>query len=363
MPYVIQHQEINRIILVIDITDPVSPASLSTTTLAQVGNFFHVVIQDTYLYVLTADGASSSISITDVSNPSTPINVYTSGAITNGINLFVQGRYMYVTEGNTSTANLVIYDVSNPYAPTISSTTPIPAGAGYVTPGPYGGTSVQGRFAYIAGNNNLTVIDVSNPGSGGPYQFFPTTSNIPNYASAILISGRYAYILETEVSGTGTYGFQVTDLGGAYLQELEVGSLETATLQTRGDAKINNNLEVKGAGAFERAFERGFYASAPSSIYPSSAPTGTASPPEPMPTLYLVGNSSSIFSTPLGLTGLTGTTGSFLVVDTYGNVAISSAPTGPTGSTGSTGATGPAGSFAIPLPIADGGTQFNQSFN
>ena len=57
----------------------------------------------------------------------------------------------------------------------------------------------------------------------------------------------------------------------------------------------------------------------PSPRHGMTGPTGAG---PGVPTLYIVGNSSSVSSTPLGLTGLTGTTGTLLIVDQFGNVAL-----------------------------------------
>jgi hypothetical protein len=39
---------------------------------------------------------------------------------------------------------------------------------------------------------------------------------------------------------------QVFDLGGAYIQQLEAGAMETGTLQTRDTVTVGNNLDVRG---------------------------------------------------------------------------------------------------------------------
>jgi cytoskeletal protein CcmA (bactofilin family) len=39
---------------------------------------------------------------------------------------------------------------------------------------------------------------------------------------------------------------QIYDLGGAYIQQLEAGTIETGTLQTRDTVTVGNNLDVSG---------------------------------------------------------------------------------------------------------------------
>jgi hypothetical protein len=57
----------------------------------------------------------------------------------------------------------------------------------------------------------------------------------------VAVSGRYAY-----VACYGANTLQVFDLGGAYIQQLEAGALETGTLQTRDTVTVGNGLNVHG---------------------------------------------------------------------------------------------------------------------
>ena len=53
--------------------------------------------------------------------------------------------------------------------------------------------------------------------------------------------GRYVYLVNYFDNR-----LQVFDLGGAFIQQLEAGALETGTLQTRDTATVGNNLDVRG---------------------------------------------------------------------------------------------------------------------
>jgi hypothetical protein len=44
----------------------------------------------------------------------------------------------------------------------------------------------------------------------------------------------------------GASTLQIFDLGGAYIQQLEAGAMETGTLQTRDTVTVGNNLDVRG---------------------------------------------------------------------------------------------------------------------
>jgi hypothetical protein len=97
---------------------------------------------------------------------------------------------------------------------------------------------VAGRYAYVVNYvaGTLQIFDVSTPSApvsvgsvGAGYQ--------PN---SVAVAGRYAYV----ATAGGT--LQVFDLGGAYIQQLEAGAMETGTLQTRDTVTVGNNLNVRG---------------------------------------------------------------------------------------------------------------------
>jgi hypothetical protein len=96
--------------------------------------------------------------------------------------------------------------------------------------------AVAGNYAYVANYylDTLQVVDVSTPAapvligsvstSGGP--------------GSTAVAGRYAYVANFAGS------LQVFDLGRAYLQQLEAGTIETGSLQTRDTVTVGNNLDV-----------------------------------------------------------------------------------------------------------------------
>ena len=327
-------------LVAVDITNPNLPFVVSSLAISAPVSL--PVIQDKYLYV--ANGAN--LSIVDITDPKTMFIISTFN-VGNLLTFDVQGSYLYSLNLNTSSSpNFVVYKISNPSSVSQVGTGIVlpgtPALIGYST----GSVIVRGNFAFVdAGTSaagglstsNFYVIDVTSPGT--PVLFFTQTSlsGVSFDPFTLIVSGRFAYILFTSTNLSVSTFFQVYDMGGGYFQELEVGSLEVGSIQTRGKIKANSDVEVKGSGAFGR----GIKTSGPSSMFAATGPTGPSSQEA---VLFIQGNSASINSTPLRLLGLTTTSGSFLVVDGTGNVAISSAPTGPTGDPGPTGPTGPEGS-------------------
>jgi hypothetical protein len=98
---------------------------------------------------------------------------------------------------------------------------------------------VAGSYVYAGeyGANLLEIFDVSTPSA----PVLAGSINTGITPSSVVVSGRYAYV-------ANLYGstLQIFDLGGAYIQQLEAGALETGTLQTRDTATVGNNLDVRG---------------------------------------------------------------------------------------------------------------------
>jgi hypothetical protein len=266
---------------VFDISNPASPTNVS----GDVGLFGSPMFGDPndiyaagrYVYVVTGGAAPNKLMVIDVANPAKPTTIGSANVGTGGAAnaVYVYGNYAYVADD--ANHNLIIYNVSNPASPTSIGT--VSTGG---TNGPWD-VAVQGRYAYVTGNNKIQVIDVSNPaspvvagsssmsGSGLPYQLsvqgryvYVTDSNgnkifvydISNPASpvelgnvamgstanGIAVSGRYAFT----ANASSTFGFQSFDMGGAYVQQLEVGGLETGTFSANGNAAVNGDASIQG---------------------------------------------------------------------------------------------------------------------
>jgi hypothetical protein len=121
---------------------------------------------------------------------------------------------------NVTSDSVQIVDVSNPALPTLAGTA--------TTSGPVSSVAVDGRYVYASG----LIIDVSSPAN-------PVIFSNSGPGGAMVISGRYAYEL-------GTTNLNVLDLGGAYIQQLEAGTIETGTMQTRDSVAVGNELDVRG---------------------------------------------------------------------------------------------------------------------
>ncbi|HSX34997.1 MAG TPA: carbohydrate binding domain-containing protein [Candidatus Saccharimonadales bacterium] len=275
----------------IDISNPGSPTVTATTA---VSGIVALTVQGRYMYASTSD-SSNNIKVFDLANPASPVLVASLAETNSGGFLVADGRYLYTTMGLTG--NLVVIDISNPAVPTNVSTS-LALGSGYAV------RAVQGRYAYAVSGSNLRVVDITNPAS--PTVTSTTATGSGSYDVAI--QGRYAYIA-LDSSGNGIQVMDISnptapasigtiaagsairsvypngryiyaanygspsldsyDMGGAYIQQLEVGGIQASTISADGrltvggdgyvqgslnigrDATVNGNIDVTGAAAFQ----------------------------------------------------------------------------------------------------------------
>jgi hypothetical protein len=266
-----------------NVVNPASPTVAGTLSIGGTTGIRHIVVQGEFAYI--ANFADSQMHIVNISNPASMTLSSTTATLKNK-GIFVQGKYAYITDYNLG--RLRIYDISNPASPSLVSTFTI---TGSSAPQ---GVMVQGRYAYIAddGNDKVFIIDVSNPatpvlkstlalatgvnawaidvegryayveGNGDGTHFGPTYSVVdvsnpssPTLAGTvstpgdngqdIFAQGRYLYTLASSSTAT-IAGIYIYDLGGAYLQQTEVGGVQTGRLTVDSDATIAGDANIQG---------------------------------------------------------------------------------------------------------------------
>lgn len=224
---------------IFDISNPRKPVSTGSLLTTQIP--ISVYVQGKYAYLTKSSGgmdpATNKLQIIDISDPANPTNLSSvdTGQVPN--NVFVQGRYAYVTNdtGATGSKRLEIFDISNPASPT-SVGTYLMNGAGDTPMG----VVVQGRYAYVANFGTARVIqilDVSAPSSPTSVGTIPTALD-PAYP---FVQGRFLYL-----PSYSDAVFQIFDLGGGYIQQIEMGGLEAASMDVRTNLNVNNGLSVSG---------------------------------------------------------------------------------------------------------------------
>jgi hypothetical protein len=270
--YVYVTNYLGSTVSIFDVSNPSSPTLVGTATVG--AGPTDIIANGRYVYVTNNSG--NTLSIIDISNPTAPTTVSTTATNTGPNGLSVQGKYLYVTDKTAN--NLQIFDVSNPSAPVLTTAAGSYAGANSPIL-----TKIYGRYAYMvnSGNNTLNIADISNPSTvtsvgtvtvgsnphgivtNGRYAY--VTNNTGNSISVVDVSnpasptiagtitasgspyglavyGRYAYI-----TGSSGNTLQAYDLGGSYIQQLEVGSVEAGTISATGYANFQGALTTESS--------------------------------------------------------------------------------------------------------------------
>jgi hypothetical protein len=220
---------------VVDMADPRIPAVAGSATAGSGATA--IAVQGRYAYVV----GNAGVQVFDVVNPARPLLVGSAVAGASPTAIVVQGRYAYVLNGGGNT--LQVFDVGSPALPSSVST--------FATGTLPKSLTVQGRYAYVVNRtaNTVQVIDVSNPSSPNVSSSL-STGNAP---AAIVAQGRYAY-----AAFSNDRSLDAFDLGGAYSQALEAGSVEAASLSVRsalyamdvnvlGGLTVGRGMHVQGA--------------------------------------------------------------------------------------------------------------------
>ena len=223
--------------IAVDITDPTQPAQIgSLDLLAGAKVEFDVV--DNVAYVITANSTESIVSI-DVSDPANWSAADKLDTVAIGISveaLRANGGYLYVVD--ETSRKLFIYDRSDPTNLTLTGEVLLTA-AGTYSPRI---VDVQFPFAYVVGVNSnvMVVVDVSDPTT--PVVISNETA-IGNNPVSLAVTGRYA-----QITDNGADAFLMVDVGGADLQNINVGSIDASGLNVRGNIKAGGVLSGQSLG-------------------------------------------------------------------------------------------------------------------
>lgn len=184
-------------ISIIDISNPSAPVQVSSTAVGSAP--YAIFVSGRYAYV--GEIGTNKLFVVDISNPSAPVQV-SSIAVSGPRAVYVSGRYAYVA---LSGGVVSIIDISNPQSLTLVNSVTVGANPGSIY--------VSGHYAYVANNgagglgNTISVLDISNPSA--PVQIATTTVGVGPIS--IYVSGRYAYTANS-VSNT----ISVVDISNPY---------------------------------------------------------------------------------------------------------------------------------------------------
>ncbi|HSR89410.1 MAG TPA: hypothetical protein VLK22_03410 [Candidatus Udaeobacter sp.] len=180
--YAYTANQASNTISIVDISNPLVPVQVGTTSVISSPNSIYV--SGRYAYVTVNTG----LSVIDISNPVAPKQVATSSFGSSPTSIYVSGRYAYVTNGGDATISII--DVSNPLLPKQVSAVSVASPPFVTTPE---SIFVSGRYAYVVDfsfSNSISVVDVSDPLS--PVRVASTS--VGGTPVGIYVSGRYAYV-------------------------------------------------------------------------------------------------------------------------------------------------------------------------
>mgnify|MGYP001579820351 CR=1 FL=1 len=210
-----------------DISNPNVPALVGSANLGASGQ--SVYVSGRYAYITQNAVSGNDFKIYDISNPSAPALVSGADLGIGGNSVYVSGRYAYVGSdniaGNSCPAEceFKIYDISDSNAPALIGSSNIATGSA----GDIQNIHVSGRYAYIVGTNvtgsscpdqcEFKIYDISNPNVPA----LIGSANLGNAGFNIYISGRYAYITQNAVSGND---FKIYDISNPSAPALVSGA-------------------------------------------------------------------------------------------------------------------------------------------
>ncbi len=178
---------------VVDVSDPTAPSHVAALTDGQggasLGGAESVYVSDGFAYVTAfQDGV---LEIIDVSNPLAPAHV-ASSPVDTPWSVVVDGDYAYVVSRHEN--KMVVIDVSNPHVPVLAgSIADDEGGAVFDSPS---AVRVRGQYAYVAGENDFEIVDISDPTN--PTHLGWTSTGGNRREAGLFIAGGYAFIAASE---------------------------------------------------------------------------------------------------------------------------------------------------------------------
>ncbi|MDQ7815380.1 MAG: beta-propeller fold lactonase family protein, partial [Patescibacteria group bacterium] len=230
--YAYTANDVDGSISIVDVSNPSSPYNVTTSYLGSSS----IDPSDIYVagkYAYTANGSSAkSVSIIDVSNPASPFVVTTTytGANSDPYSLYGNGNLIYFTN-NTFSNSVGVLDVSNPTNPLLINTLDLG------TAEPYG-IHIQGRYAYTANwaDDTVSIIDLNIPTA--PVLVTSTYIGLNTYPTTVYAQGRYVY-----VGNNGNNTVSVLDVSSPANPSV-VGTVNLAAGATPNDIFVSGRYAI-----------------------------------------------------------------------------------------------------------------------
>lgn len=239
---------------VVDLSNPSAPAVAGRVFVSGPGFFANSIAVTGNMAYMTVEGppfqSSSGLLIIDLTNPLSPsvLNTWSTGIEgANGLHVVGGRAYVAGRDAMTFTDSLFILDVADPLMPAVLGT---------ATDGQDGITGlediedvfVSGSIAYVTSrlNDTLTLIDVSDPASPRHLSTVSDGTNGVTHLdapSAISLSGGRAYVSALGDDSLTVFEFaQIPGLG----MIVEDSTLLRADLDVSGTATVGTDLDVSG---------------------------------------------------------------------------------------------------------------------
>lgn len=188
---------------VVDVSDPAHPHETASTPILNGGDIYGVYVAGSRAYVAGSGHISGpywygGVEVVDISNPSVPknLNNYVTPKATTAYDVYTWGDYVFLTTNYFGL--LLAVDISDLGHPTEAGVYQVPQAATAI--------HVSGDYAYIA-DWGVSVVDVSDRASPAMVSSY----KIPPPLSANLqmaVSGNYAYV------GDYTSGLSIVSISG-----------------------------------------------------------------------------------------------------------------------------------------------------
>ncbi|UCF04573.1 MAG: T9SS type A sorting domain-containing protein [bacterium] len=179
-------------LLVVDISDPANPTVLDTYEAN--ATWFTFTPFGEYGFICAGDLGVQVVRIAEPVLPPELASSYTSTYLPWGIT--ISGDYAYLAN-QPGSSDLQVLDISDPTNPILAGSCNTPDGSFEI--------AVSGDHAYVAGRlTGLLVMDISDPTS--PMHI--ATYNTSGYAVGLAVSGNYAYVADY---GSGLLVFDVSN--------------------------------------------------------------------------------------------------------------------------------------------------------
>ena len=235
--YVYMASHNNDRLCIFDVSDPdniIAKDYISTNLSSPMS----VYVNGNYAYV--ASYSNHRLCIFDISDPD---NITAKGFGSTNLSypwsVYISGSYAYVVNLNNS--RLCIFDISDPDNITAKGYT----SANLDSPR---SVYVSGKYAYVASLNNdrLCIFDISDPDNIAAKGYLSTNLNDPN---SVHISGSYAFVTNSSSAGLCAY-----EINHVETPAIQAGSIGAGDMDIADNAKIGNDLYVKGGISSGRAY-------------------------------------------------------------------------------------------------------------